>query len=217
MQFPHRRLILLFPIVLVSAAPVAAVADVEVQVGYADNLRPSPFFPIPWQGGTNVALFAGSGPNYDAGAIRVINNGATAITINGLTVNSFGDGASFSLWGSYIGTGFVLNPGMSAIFTQTAEYNFDSSDDEGGHPLAIPEVHLTINGTTGVYDDTAQVLNTEGTDHLGASNLNESHQWRDINTFGGQAAPEPSSMALAGLGGLVLLARRRFRARKQVA
>jgi len=185
--------------------------QVEVQVGYADGLRPSPFFPNPWSGGANVALFAGfgtAGPmDFDAGAIRVINNGASPFTINNLVVDGFGDGASYSLWGSFLGAGFSLNPGKSAIFTQTSSYNFDTSDDQGGGPsTAIPVVHLTINGSTSALQDTAQVLNTEGTDHLGGNNENESHGWRDIGTFGGQpGVPEPSTFVLASTSGLLML------------
>jgi VPDSG-CTERM motif len=187
----------------------AAQAQIEVQVGYADNLRPSPFFPAPWDGGAGVSTFAGAGPSYDAGAIRIINNGASAVTFDAATVDSFGDGSSYSLWGAYSGTS--IPAGMSMILTQTASYNFDTSDNEGSNPLAQPEVHLTIDGLTTTLTDTAQVLNTEGTDHLGANNLNESHQWRDIGTFGGQAAPDGGcTLALLGLGltGLAALRRR---------
>jgi hypothetical protein len=179
----------------------SALAAVEVQVGYADDLRPSPFFPIPWDGGAGVQLFAGGqNAGYDTGAVRVINNGALPVTINDLTVDGFGDGASFHIWSSFLGAGYSLNPGQSAIFAQTTSFNFDSSDDEGGNPAAIPKVHLTINGGTIDLSDTAQVLNTEGTDHLAANNLNESHQWRDIGTFGGQAGvPEPSTFIVWSL------------------
>jgi hypothetical protein len=187
-----------------------AFAVIQVQVGYADGLRPSPFFPSPWQGGAGVALFAGgasSATDYDAGAVRVINNDAVNHTINALTVDSFGDGSSFSIWGGFLGAGFVLLPGQSAIFTQTASYNFDTSDFQGSNPAAIPRVRLTIDGVLTDLLDTAQVLNTEGTDHLAAAGLNESHQWRDIGTFGGQAGvPEPATIVIWSLlGGIGLV------------
>jgi hypothetical protein len=185
-------------LILSSVGQVRA-GGVEVQVGYADNLRPSPFFPIPWAGGAGVQLFAGSGPAFDSAAVRVINHTGGDITINDLKVDSFGDGAVFQIWGGILGAGYVLHNGNSAIFAQTAEFNFDSSDDEGGNPAALPVVHLTVNGVTSNLTDSAQVLNTEGTDHLGGSGLNESHQWRDIGTTGGQA-PEPGSLTLLGLG-----------------
>jgi hypothetical protein len=120
-----------------------------------------------------------------------------------LNVDGFGDGTNFDIWGTDIGAGEVIAPGNSAIFVQTTQYNFDSSDDQGaGSSSAIPVVHLTVDGVSSDLADTAQVLNTEGTDHLGANNENESHQWRDIGTFGGQSGvPEPSSViALSGLG-----------------
>jgi len=63
--------------------------------------------------------------------------------------------------------------------------------------------------------DTAQVLNTEGTDFLAQHNLNESHQWRDIGTFGGQAGvPEPSTFVIAGFSGLLILGRSHVKRRK---
>src|SRR5271166_3568649 len=43
------------------AVPAHAVSPYSVSVGYADDLRPTPFFPNPWCGGANVALFASSG------------------------------------------------------------------------------------------------------------------------------------------------------------
>ncbi len=182
----------------------------EVQVGYADNLRPSPFFPNPWQGGAGVDLFAGAGPSFDAGAIRLINTGGGAIQIQGLTVDSFENAASFTIWGGSLP--FTLNSGRSAIFTQTGQFNFDTSD-QPIHDLpassAQPRVTFTVDGVTTSFIDTAQVLNTEGSDTLALHVLNESHQWRDIGTFGGQA-PEPATLLLvaSGLAVLVWKARR---------
>ncbi len=201
-------------VALFGVAAGAAQASYIVQVGYADDIRPSPFFPSPWAGGANVDVFAGGGGSYDAGAIRIINTGGSSITFNAMTVDSFGDGASFTLWGAYSGSSIL--PGHSMILTQTASYNFDSSDDQGSDilALAIPRVTLTIDGGPAVsYFDTAQVLNTEGSDHLAVANLNESHQWREIGTFGGQSGQVPdggSSVAMLGMamGGVVWLRRK---------
>jgi hypothetical protein len=205
------RLVAVTVAVVALLATSPARADFQVNVGYADDLRPSPFFPNPWKGSPNVT-FVGTSPNIDAGAVRIDNTGATAITIQNLVVNGFGDGASFGIWGGSLP--LILNPGEMAIFTQTTQYNFDTSDDEGSNPLAQPQVHVTIDSVTSDFTDSGRVLNTGGTD-LAANGSNESFQWRPIGTFGGQAAPEPSTFALAGLGALGLVGyglRRRQRA-----
>jgi hypothetical protein len=188
-------------VALLAITGLATAGQVEVQVGYADDIRPSPFFPVPWSGGANVALFAGTGSPQDSGAIRIINNGPGDFTILSLTVDGFGNGDVAALWSSFFP--FVLHAGQSAIFEQTSTgNNFDSSDWQGGGPsTAIPVVHLTTSLGVQNLPDTAQVLNTEGTDHLAAAGLNESHQWRDIGTTGGQAGtPEPASLTLLGIG-----------------
>src|SRR3954471_7219200 len=57
------------------AARSASLSNaLAVYVGYADNLRPSPDFPVPWQGSPNV-VFKGGGTSFDAGAIRIDNPG----------------------------------------------------------------------------------------------------------------------------------------------
>lgn len=199
-----------------------ASAQLEVQVGYADDLRPSPFFPIPWVGDSNVIALADHDGGWDTGAVRLINNGTTALTLTAFNVDGFGDGTNFDIWNgtgtNHIGSGIVFNPGQSVILAQNNGENFDSSDDEGGNPSALPMVHVTIaelnGGLSQSFIDTAQVLNTEGTDHLAQAGLNESHAWRDIGTFGGQSGvPEPGTFALlAGLsisGAGILLRRRK--------
>lgn len=186
---------------LLAVCATSASASFQVNVGYADTLRPSPYVPSPWAGSTGV-IFAGgtSDGYYDAGAIEIINTGSTAITFNDLTVGGFGSGASFNLWGSWAGQSIAA--GQSMIFTQTASYNFDTSDYDGGNYTAIPNVLFTIDGVNYSYNDTAQILNTEGSDWLAQQNQNESHQWREIGTYGGQAAivPEPEQWAMLLLG-----------------
>jgi hypothetical protein len=191
----------------------ARAAAIQVKVGYAFNKSPATFFPNPWQGDAGVVSFAGAGTSFDAGAIRVINNGALPFTINDLVVDTFESGTIFHIWGGFLPQ--VVSPGQSMIFTQTGEFNFDTSD-EPIHDVpassVTPHVRLTIDGVTlPDFVDTAQVLNTEGSDHLMINNVNESHQWRDIGTFGGQAGdvPEPSSLIVFGLvAGLVNRTRR---------
>ncbi len=171
-----------------SADPIA------VYVGYADNLRASPFFPVPWAGDPNV-IFIGGG-TFDAGAIRIDNTGGSPVTVNSVSVTLHGPSSCIpfgnpcgplNLWG----TGLVIPPGFHLILTQTASFNFDTSDNpisSCGVPVAngttpLPIITVTIGGVPHQFNDTAHVLDTLGYDL--ACQGNESEQWRPIGTFGG--------------------------------
>lgn len=198
----------------------------SVYVGYADNLRASPFFPNPFYGDPGIAAFNGQDPNVyslDAGAVMITNDGSSNITVDDLTVTLAPGSAPLpiDLWGNVNET---LAPGESAIFTQTSQYNFDTSDYRILVPQDItnncsvgalsttatcttnaPLVAFTVDGVTTNLSDTAHVLDTGGFDaNCCLPNGNESLQWRLIGTTGvenpsGQV-PEPSSILLLGLG-----------------
>ena len=112
---------------LVAAALCALCAgaradDIKVYVGYADNLRPSGFFPTTWLGDPNVVSQTPSGQSLDTGAVRIDNTSSSAITISNFSV-LFPNVGSVSIWNN-----LVIPAGMTGIFTQTGSYNFDSSD-----------------------------------------------------------------------------------------
>ncbi len=120
----------------VSTAAIAATlattaqAGIEVFTGYADNLRPSGFFPTPWIGDPGVVSETPTGETLDAGAIRILNTGATAITVSNFTVvMNGGGGPTYNFWNS-----LLIGAGQNGIFTQTFSYNFDTSDNAGGSP-----------------------------------------------------------------------------------
>ncbi len=209
---------------ITAAQPVHAVSPYAVSVGYADDLRPSPFFPSPWCGSASVALFAGSCTNIDSGAVMITNTGATSIVINDVSINlhpAIGS-PTFALWASFLP--FTLPAGMSAIFVQTTQYNLDSSDSPlpGIGPsatnncsagpessLAIcttnaPQVTITVGGVPTAYTDNGHTLDTGGFDAINAvpcpnpsetaPNCNESLQWRSITLSCGLSCPGGSGV-----------------------
>jgi hypothetical protein len=111
-------------------AASAQAGTVTVFTGYADNLRPSGFFPTPWLGDPGVVSQTPVGESLDTGAIRIDNSGSSAITISNFTVTmNGGGGPTYNIWNS-----LTIGAGQDGIFTQTASYNFDSSDNSTASP-----------------------------------------------------------------------------------
>jgi PEP-CTERM motif len=173
-----------------------ASASYQVQVGYADNLRPSPLFPTPFCAGTgNVQVFAGQAcgsgaPAFDSGAIRIINTGGAPIAIDSLVADvptwSGNVVGGVDIWTAFFSTPIMINPGNSAVFAQTSQFNFDTSDpglaipadpfnncSQGVMPPQCagqaPIVTPTVDGVTSSFTDTAFILNTGGFDSVNSS------------------------------------------------
>jgi RHS repeat-associated protein len=167
--------------------PLAAVA-LAVSVGYADDLRKTTTFPVPWQGSPNV-VFLGGGETFDAGAIRLDNGTGQEIDVDSVSVDLGRPGPVFNLWGS-----FTIPAHGSVILTQTKQYDFDTSDFPilhcgetllPGEPR-VPKVTVTIGGAATTYFDTTHILDTGGIDlaACGPDSPNESLPWRLIGTAG---------------------------------
>lgn len=184
----------------------AAAADpsaLGVSVGYADSATPSAQFPTPWQGSPNVVYIGGGAP-VNAGAIRLDNLSGFPVSIDSVTVDLQRGSARFSLW-----QGFTIPAWGSAILTQTAPGNFDTSAYPivpcGGTIAAgetrIPKITVSAGGATASFLDTRHVLDTGGFD--AACRGNESLQWRAIGTSGieapaGELSLGPSQVSGAG-------------------
>lgn len=211
---------------------------IGVQVGYADNLRSSPFFPSNFcNGGTQFDGSSGAtcSQTFDAGAIRIVNNSGQTMDVTDVLVTI--GGATFDLWNT--GGAFTIASGTDEVLTQTVSFNFDTSDFGNtffpGNSVQ-PTVKITFSLGGGAsqsltFNDSGQVLNTGGFDLVNGINgvctggnnganqpggCNESLQWRDIGTTGvgnpGGNAPEPASvlLLLTGAGGVLGFARRRL-------
>lgn len=193
-------------------APLAAQAlPFKVFVGYADSLRPTPFFPAPYN---NADIFQGNLGSLDTGAVRIQNTSGANIVLNDLSVqlNPGLAGQVFALW--TFGAGLTLGAGQNAVFASTANYNFDTSDfgvlgssapitdncsvgPTALTPLCINNaalVKVTVDSLLTSFSDTAHVLDTGGFDFVFANpcpapgdvpgQCNESLQWREIGTTG---------------------------------
>ncbi len=232
----NKHIIALASSALLFGAGNVRAGSLDVYVGYADDLRPSPFFPSPWDGSPNTVFdgfnkAAHPGQDFDAGAIRIDNTGATPFTFNQAVV-TFYNGVTFNLWGSH-----TVNPGEHLVLTQTSSSseNFDTSDvaifrntdDPAPNGFQSPVIKLTIDGTLlPDFVDAAHVLDTGGFDLVNSKvgtpngNHNESLQWRLIGTTGvtdpagnptGAVPDAGSTAALLGLSlaGLMTFAKKR--------
>src|SRR5215472_6494597 len=141
-------------------SPWPAHADtLTVEVGYADNLRASGFFPNPWigatfNGQTVISQTNPAGITFDSGAVRIDNTSAVPVAISNFQVvfnSTDGTPTTIAIWGA--GTQLTLAPGQSGIFTQfhNSGENFDSSDFGvfGGSAPAILAPNTNGNGGIG--------------------------------------------------------------------
>jgi hypothetical protein len=179
----------------------SAHGGVDVYVGYADTLRANPAnFPTPWDASPNTT-FAGCTPaprcTLDAGAVRVVNNTTTSVTVNSVVVRL--GTCHLHLWPST-----TLAPGYQLIATQTAQVAtggcnpaggvMDTSDigpgssdwsDHCSPSGVIPAVDVTLDGSMSTFADTGLILNTGGIDKAACPHgtvSNESIQWTRIGS-----------------------------------
>jgi hypothetical protein len=194
----------------------------DLYVGYADALRGSPLFPNPWQGSLGYTFQGVNDSGEDAGAILIKNTSGSALTINSVAVSINGT-AMGAIW-TFPAT---IAAGAGLILTETAHYNFDTSDvhpiepfgtPASGCGIACPVVSITWGAGSGSFNDVNHVLDTLGYD-FALGGANESFNWRLIDSTcsgpdcGGHigTVPEPSTwaMMILGFAGVGFMAYRR--------
>ena len=89
----------------------------------------------------------------------------------------------------------TINPGQTGIFTQTASFNFDSSDFGifGAFPPAALAPTVPGNSEIGGCSSTAAILATDPIDAAkcaGSSYGNESINWNKIGSRASRGGPE---------------------------
>jgi hypothetical protein len=189
------------------ASSAAAASGVDIWVGYADTVRANPAnFPTPFTG-SGIQTFSRSdcttsgSPHCDSGAVRLVNNSASAVTVNSLVVKM--STCTMDFWPHNVvvpvgGQIVVADTGTTTVppgcpATSPPGFQFDTSDiGPNGADWSfnctqsgiIPQVTATIDGVGTTADDTGQVLNTGGVDKafcaVPGQQVNESTQWTKI-------------------------------------
>src|SRR5262249_46477181 len=150
------RLTLLALLVL-GALPQAAPADVNVYVGYLNNLSGPPdpaVIPTPFDPSANTILISSGDTTtpHDTGVIRFENLCSVPVTIDpGVTAVT--QGATFQIWDGSLPV--VLAPGQNLVLAETANFNFDSSDFGLG---SNPVVSGSVDGMAFSFEDTNRIL-----------------------------------------------------------
>jgi RHS repeat-associated protein len=170
--------------------------SLNVYVGYVQNNQggPAGFTPTPWNGSPNVN-FVGVDPGpptgMDAGAVRIENTSSTALTLTDVSVTI--GSTVFDLWGSAI----TVPANGSAVLTQTATGNFDTSDVNNTATTnactqsgQFPAIKITTSGISYTFLDNNQVLNTGGIDRANCTGRGESQQWEEVS-----GGPSPHEQA----------------------
>lgn len=179
----------------------AGTGSLSVAVAYADTRTPPApsTFPSPWAGAHGVR-FVGSGPTYNAGAIRFQNPSDRDLHVDRIVVTT--GTREWMPWGG----GQVIPAHSTLILTQTAPGNFATSSlGSGCHAPsnAVPRVEVSTAGVSVALRDQGLVLSTGGRDVTSCGGGNASHPWVEVGTV--PATEEVSESAYRDLAGWALL------------
>ncbi|WP_460629671.1 fibronectin type III domain-containing protein, partial [Intrasporangium mesophilum] len=212
------------------STPALAATPLNIFVGYMDthSVASSTKQPNPWPY-TDPTSYVGSPcpayPNsttcWDAAALRLDNPGSVDVT--GVHVVVTIGSSTYNLWGASL----TVRAHGTLVLTETGAQNstnFDGSDFSpnsynGGNTAscvnsgAIPDVKVTIGGSTTSFLDSGQVLNGGGVDSGHCVNgsfvtgrIDESHPWAQIGSAAATAPSAPQGLSAVAADASVSLA-----------
>jgi hypothetical protein len=160
----------------------AGSTPINVQVAYADTVHPSPHFftPLPFFGNSDGGFIGNGGP-YDTGALKLSNSTSHDVNISDVWVDV--GGVELHPWDSVVP--FAVAAKSFVVMVQTndpcIDSNFNTSDANPGACDApnsiVPVIHVVADGIEYLYFDSAQILNTGGSDFFDCTGLNEGQKW----------------------------------------
>ncbi len=154
----RKSLLQLTAVAGLALVPTLSMASTfDVLVGYADNLRPTGFFPTTWLGDPGVQSQSSAAQLFDSAAVRIDNTAAATLHITNFAVTmNGGSGPTYAIWNA-----LDILAGGIGIFTQTFSYNFDASDNSpfGTPPPGLDALAAGSNGIGGC-SSTAALIGT---------------------------------------------------------
>jgi hypothetical protein len=177
---------------------------INVYAGYLNNGSGPPNaadIPTPFDASATTILISTGGvdTSHDTGVLRFENTGTTSVSVSP-GINVAVGATVFQLWDGDLP--LTLNPGQNLVLAETGIQSFDVSESVGADN---PVVSGSISGVSFSFADAGRIL----FGHEDAATSAETTPYGLLGTVqvgggGGNGVTEPGSLALLGLGAMVL-------------